>query len=445
VLQKVFKHDVAVVKYNREKYDKNRFRNGSPVEIEWGYFPAKIEFFVGQVHHTETKIENQRRFMYVYCIGASYPMDEEIGVTGYINPTSASGGSPDPGTGDPTSPIYNPLDPGTDPENGLCCDPMSEDFAAVLSGLTPTSVISLLAADQDFDVVLDNPDTSSADSLDVPMTYATPGESKWAFAVRLAMKNGFVFYVNKTTMHFYDPVKFINLQRTTFPLVRINLKRVTKLAPVESFQIIHSDDGNTGVHAHDPTLKQDNRRHVIRGVNPRTGAVIEKAGKLPISTLAGKQHVPRFHRTHPEEPAHTAGEAQQRASAHQRRHRWKYHAKVTARGQAKVHQGHGVYLQGVAGQDDGVWFVLGVEHDLTMAVNRNFNYVMHMDLARDTTARKGVGVPRSATTSVNRAVRPLTTPDQRRGKTSSTSLFLNGKWRSAFRRITILGKSSTTA
>ena len=412
VLQETFKHDVAIVKYYLERHNNNRYRNGSPVEIEWGFFPAGLELFVGTVHHTVTKSENNQHYLYVVCIGASYPMDEVVGVES-VRPKSI------PTSGDATTAV---LPPGI---VSPMCGEITDSFAATLASHTPARVALAVAADQDMNILLDTPD----DAQEASKSWASPGETKWKFLVRLAMQNGFVFYVNKTTMYFYDPVKFLDQNKQSFPVLQLNLLRVAEQAPVESFTLVHSDDGNThtthGVH------NQDNRTHIIRGVNPRTGQIISKTGRPPQNSVAGAFTQLRFSRTHHDTPTHTAGEAQQRANALARRHRWRTFAKVRAQGNARVHQGSGVILQGITRQDDGVWFVQSVEHELHLkGTNNTFLYMMNLVLARDSTSRHlPLPIPNS------RPRRPLFTPAQRRNRRQARPVFRSGKWRTPFRQV----------
>lgn len=77
IRQKEYFHDVAVITINYESSSQQKYRNGSPVAITWGYMPSDVEQFFGYVQFTKTVNEpGHPRQLKIYCIGATYPCNQ---------------------------------------------------------------------------------------------------------------------------------------------------------------------------------------------------------------------------------------------------------------------------------------------------------------------------------------------------------------------------------
>jgi hypothetical protein len=320
VIQREFAHDMLVLTFYREPHAVERFKEGTPLAVEWGY-ANQTDTFYGTVLYIQPNVENENHVLRVVCVGASYPFKE-------------------------TAPeVYRDV-----------------RLDQIIAREMRTARLALI---------------SQSTKTVWPMLTRHAQETQWEFYVRLAKRVGYTWFVNKVTAHCYDPVKWLNANENSHPVLRYVYEHGNAFAgEVITFTPLLGDQG---------VPDQEHREQRLMTVDPRSRAVIGAANAGDGTTLTDLLAAPPKFTEFITAPAHTIGEARTRVNGMTGEQRWRNRATAECRGNARIRQGMGVIIEGVSADSDGVWYVTGVRHVVTKEKRPRWQYYATLDLVRDGT------------------------------------------------------------
>lgn len=314
-----YKHEMCVIDYYTETTVAKRYKEGTPVKVQWGFLPNNVETFYGTVLYIRPHVENDRHLMRVVCIGASYK-DKQVAAQ-------------------------------------ISLDMSIEHFLAAE------------ARRDHFDII-------RAESTErVPVLARTTKETRWQYSVQLAKRLGYVYFVNKTTVHCYDPIDMLLANLASWPQLRYEYGHGNKFGDIVSFTPFLGDQGGPG---------QQQRIQHIAGVDPRTVAVVGAERAVNTVHLASAHASPRFEGFLTGQPFHSLADARARVDGARAQNRWVAKAHAQVWGNAKVRNGTGVYISGVSKESDGLWYVHAVDHGISAEQHPSqVKYFMELTLLRD--------------------------------------------------------------
>lgn len=371
ITQVEFLHDTMVLTYYvQSDWWKNRFKNGSPVAVTWGILPQLLDTFYGHVLFAVPHVENEKHSLRVVCIGPSYGLKD-------IVPT-----------------IY--------------------------PGLSVEQTIALTLQSHRFNLITDR------SSKTWPSLTRTVHESLWTYMKRVAQRSGYTLYANKTTVCAYNPVDVLLANLPSYPIFDFVYGRGNQHGTMLSFHAQVGDDGAG-------SLRNLDQRAL--GVDPRTGQMVgasDDGSKLrrlnPVSAP------PRFAEYAVDQPVHSSGEAQSLVSGRKSAERWTQKATARVYGNVRVTQGSGVVLRGINGQDDGIWYVHKVVHELSTEEHpTTWTYFMDLELRRDS-RQQNLQVP-----TRSRPLRPLVSVvDLQTNRQALAPVLVKGLWVAPHARTTVV-------
>lgn len=370
VKQYDYRHDMVVLTYYAEPHAVRRYKEGTPVVVQWGVVPGKTETFYGTVLFARPHLENERHAVRVVCIGTSYPF--------------------------------------------------KDSKPSVLHNISIEQIISREIRKAHFGLVRERA------SVEWPMILRHGDESGWEYYVRLAQRLGYSFFVNKTTAFLIDPVKMLLDNVDSHPVLTYHYGRGNDFGG----QIITftPEIGDQGV----PRQMQQERR--LLTVDPRSNAIIGAGSDGDrYRSLGDVKDASRF-AVYMDQPAHSVKEAVARVRGERAANRWRHRALAVAYGNARVRQGTGVRIRGVNHESDGLWYVAGVEHEVTKESHASqWRYFMELHLVRDSRASNAVVNETARTLRSSVAVHGTAT-----NRRAPRSVWRNGRWVSAHPVETVL-------
>jgi hypothetical protein len=341
VLQREFAHEMLVLTYYVEPHAVQRYKEGTPLAVQWGVKPNALDTFYGTVLYVRPHLENDKHSLHVICIGTSYPFKD-------------------------SSP-------------------------AVYADVAVEQIVSREVSTARLSLVRDS------SGVTWPLITRHTGETGWEFITRQAQRVGYTWFVNKVTAHFYDPVKTVLSNTQSLPVLTYKFGRgnafegdITTFTP---------ELGDQGVPHH------ETRARMLLSVDPRSRDIIGASSTgSTFTSLADVKTAPKF-TDYIDHPAYTVGEALVRALGVEGAQRWRHKARATVHGNARIHQGSGVIIEGVSEESDGIWYVHAVEHEVTREDKPYWRYYSHLDLVRDSRSRAYIprGPRRSLRSSVVRS------------------------------------------
>jgi phage protein D len=251
---------------------------------------------------------------------------------------------------------------------------------------------------QSYDTIVTDIATSSLLSADVEAhnvvwPYTVANGSAWDFMLGLADQIGYVLAVNGTEIRFLSPAALVSRGMTTAPLLTVQVFR-----PIAGL-----------------TVDETRRRRLSHGMDTRTGKLFTTVSGYSASPLAIQTDV----------VADSPGAALAQHAGIERRSRFPIQADVEADGDAAVAQGSMVYIQDVADDYIGQWFVHQVEHDIAQI---DGSYVMYLRTGRAT---------RGAWPSFTRPGQPTQLRTDPFGELTGApppTVLTGGRWRSGWAR-----------
>lgn len=237
----------------------------------------------------------------------------------------------------------------------------------------------------------------------VPSSIVTSGAKQqasltyWEFCCQLAREIGYTFYC--------DGIQLVAKPRKTDP------NNLTSLAAVFNY----SNDP-AGLPVFNPVLGSNSpgggmlRSRTLAGVDATTlqPYVLTLAGSGTSSVLGVVQETPPFTDTM-QFTSRTAGEAQGKLSGAGQLNQLYLTAMAVGPGNPQLAPGQLVFVQNANGSQNGLWFVTGVDHQLS-----SDNYIMTLYLGRDSIGQ----------TASLRVVPQISLPQE-------SALLVNNVWRSA--------------
>lgn len=188
IIQSSYHHDMAVLTYYVETdWWKNRFKQGAPVVVTWGYMPRGIDSFFGKVLYNAPNVENERHELRVVCIGTSFRLKD--------------------------------VDP------------------AVHAGMSVEQSLALTLQSQKFSLITDS------SSAVWPSLTRTVHETLWEYMVRMAKRAGHVLFCNKTTVCIFNPVDVMLANLASYPVFDYVYGRGNQFGTLVHFQPKLSDGG----------------------------------------------------------------------------------------------------------------------------------------------------------------------------------------------------------
>lgn len=188
IIQSTFRHDMAVLTYYVETdWWKNRFKQGSPVVVTWGYTPRGLDNFFGKVLFNAPNVENERHELRVVCIGTSFRLKD--------------------------------VDP------------------AVHEGMSVEQSLVLSLRSQKFSLITDS------SSATWPKLTRTVHETLWEYMVRMAHRAGHTLFCNKTTVCIFNPVDVMLANLASYPVFEYVYGRGNQFGTLVHFQPKLSDNG----------------------------------------------------------------------------------------------------------------------------------------------------------------------------------------------------------
>lgn len=319
VVQREYAHDTVVLDYYVETQIPKRYKEGTPIKVQWGYLPNNVETFYGTVLYIRPHLENGKHLMRVICIGTSYK-DKEVS-------------------------------------------------AQVARNIAIEQYLSLAARRDHFDII--RPPAGPK----VPTLVRTVHETHWQYQIQLAKRLGYTFFVNKTTVHCYDPIEMLLANLSAWPVLRYEYGHGNKFGDIVTFTPYLGEQGGPG---------QTQRAQRIIGVDPRTAKIVGARRVHNPEHLAAAHAAPRFDGFLAGQPFHSVADARARVDGARAQNRWVSKARAHVWGNARVRQGTGVYISGVSKESDGLWYVHEAAHTISGEQHPNqFKYFMELVLLRD--------------------------------------------------------------
>jgi hypothetical protein len=188
IIQCTYRHDMAVLTYYVETaWWKNRFKQGSPVVVTWGYSPLGLDSFFGKVLYNAPNVENERHELRVVCIGTSFRLKD--------------------------------VDP------------------VVHEGMSVEQSLALTLRGQKFNLITDS------SSATWPSLTRTVRETTWEYMVRVAKRAGHTMFCNKTTVCIFNPVDVILANLASYPVFDYVYGRGNQFGTLVTFRPKLSDNG----------------------------------------------------------------------------------------------------------------------------------------------------------------------------------------------------------
>jgi len=355
-------HDTVVITLLAQATDAPELQPGTPVSMQYGWNPLDIDWFYGYIDHVERNyhisIPKQSVYEDVVCLGASYALKDPF--TGAWAQTQASS--------------------------------LAQQIA---SGY----YLSSLTENDDY----------------VWPQLSNPGSSAWSFLIQLANKNGYSLAVNQTLLRFVSVDAALRAYGPSMPLfkTRNTAARVVQQG-ITSFQAVTGESFTT------PGASKAVR--TIAGVNPLSGQIVG-AINTGTETILGQDVVyPFFGQQVSDVVVNDQAHARSVLAGMAEYNRFNYKATATLTGMTVVKQGTPIVLNGIDSNNDGVWWVQEVVHQITSA-----GYYMDVCLGRDSKGDSGmrpVQTPAVAFSPRN--------PLSYAVKNAPPTKLVNNRWRAAY-------------
>lgn len=192
------------------------------------------------------------------------------------------------------------------------------------------------------------------------------GASYWSFCVGLAQRIGFTFYASG--------IRLVCKHRQTNPT------QIRGLVASYNYR-----GGTTGLPIFTPVVGATNPTggelavRQIGGIDPRTlqPIVAEQSGSPQSTYLGSTVNTPVFTRTD-HSTVTSLSQALARVRGSGESNQLYITASATGAGNPAISQGSLIYVENANGSQNGLWFVIRVEHVITTT-----NYTMQLDLGRD--------------------------------------------------------------
>lgn len=188
IIQQTYRHDMVVLTYYVETdWWKNRFHNGAPLVVTWGYSPHGFDSFFGRVLYSQPNVENERHELRVVCIGTSYRLKSVA--------------------------------------------PSAHD------GMSVEQSVALTLRQEKFNLITDS------GSYAWPKLSRTVHETTWQYLVRVAQRAGHVLFCNKTTVCIFNPVDVMLANLASYPVLEYVYGRGNQFGTLLTFKAKLSDNG----------------------------------------------------------------------------------------------------------------------------------------------------------------------------------------------------------
>jgi len=232
VLQREYAHEVCALNLRNTPTANATFREGTPVEVQWGFYPRNYAKFVGYVLHAKPKEDREKRtsLAQVVCIGATY----------YFK----------------------------DSNQRMFLHHRGE------------TVVAAIAADAHFDAVYD-------DSATVWPMLASPGLTDWQFLVKVAKQRGATLIARNTALYCYDPVKYLLDQIDGWPVIKFTDTDGGPVHIARSEAVIGSGETTQPFRIHDVTFIDPTTKAVVHATENLSREHLADVQYLPTFT----QHV----------------------------------------------------------------------------------------------------------------------------------------------------------
>lgn len=303
LMQKDYRHDVAILDVYGSRTDLRRFRTGAPVEVEYGSGGRNTDLFYGYVNHLEPEIERlapskKQQVVRVVVVGPSWVLKEPV--------------------------------------------------QRNMRGRTGSSIMREVAEAYKF--------TTDVDESDVVWdSVNSPGMSDWQFLVMVAKKMGNCFFCNKTEICSFDQFDHLRRRPGTTP-VFIGPEAPGQSVTIDKFKAV---SGETTPDGGEKALR------VGHGIDPRTGEVFTiQHDPTNIAMLGRETTSPIFTKFEQGLVLESRAQAADRLTSLAKVNRFYIQATATLLGDVKVTQGSIVSLLGLGERNSGFWYVHEVEHIL---------------------------------------------------------------------------------
>jgi Phage tail baseplate hub (GPD) len=216
------------------------------------------------------------------------------------------------------------------------------------------------------------------------------GQTDWEFCVNLAKRRGFTFYAINTDIHYHRRCVEAEVHKAQ-AFVKFPNSEHRQRGAVYEFK---HEVGETHPHTH-------KRVRVHHGVGIKGEPIKVKVLPPKCNTAGDITTPPIFTKTGNKKPHSTKGAAKEHLKG--LAERWRFHliAHAVVSGDAKVHQGSTIRLQGLDSEDDGYWYVIHVKHHITRK-----DYRMELRLGRD--AMGDISKFKGPKKTTNKPVSPIT-------------------------------------
>ena len=277
--------------------------------------------------------------------------------------------------------------------------PLDNGVQAVFRDRTLTSVVREIARLSRFDAELEE----HGQLFDVTGT----GGRLWSTLVDYAQEIGFSFYCRNTRLALHSRTALIERYASEAPVLRN--APATEDHSLYDFRPLdgHAQPG------------QQRAKHVITGVNPRTGGVFSVTGGVAPTKLGRSMTLPQG-TLYKNIGSSTPEAARWKLAALAENARFNLTATALADGSPRVHQTWPVLVAGVESSYEGLWFVRKVTHRLSTPM-----YVMELELGKD---------GRGSTTSIpavreRRVLNIRSNPQGRPKAAYPGDVLIDGQWR----------------
>ena len=300
LVQKEYKHDVALLSIYNDNSDAKRYVSGSPVMVTYGFVPT-LRVFYGYVNHVDQqsvpggKTREERASSVATCVGASFPLKDAANKA-WISHTSPQ--------------------VARDIASQFRLNPSIEDHSFVWPSLKQA------------------------------------GRSYWAFLVYLAQRIGFVVYCTGIQLHFHE--------RDTNPTSltgAVPLYDGRDAARVKQFRISMGSESPLGGRL---AARQYDAMDPLSG-NLYT---LTDSGVPSGKTLGATTVIPLFTEIQHDLQGSSLAQSQAVLDGKVAYNKLFVQASAVITGDARITQGMLIYLKNTPNSQDGLWYVLEADHRL---------------------------------------------------------------------------------
>lgn len=197
---------------------------------------------------------------------------------------------------------------------------------------------------------------------------STRGRSDWEFMVWLAKRHGLTVYANKTDIRLVR--RYPALYPTKGVVTFYHRRGMTQQrGALRHFHNVVSELG----------FDEQKRTNIVLGIDKQGKTVHRRQQPDNCKVSAGKHMTkPIKHKVSHKRPVHSIEEALSVLQGDTERNAFHIQATAEVSGDVRVHQGSTVRLSGIDSDNNGAWYVTGVDHVISRT-----DYHMELDLGRN--------------------------------------------------------------